>query len=179
MNKKELRQNVIVSLKKLYQQHELKQSKEAQLYAALFASKQWLDAEHIGLTYSMPIEVNTVPIIERAWDEKKKVYLPSSHPKGVMYFHPYNQKTSLKKSKFGVLEPETHVIIEKNVLDFIVVPGVIYRKDGYRIGFGGGYYDRYLADFNGKTSSLVFSEQVNESWEPDSYDIAVQKLFIQ
>lgn len=178
MNKKELRKNVIVSLSDLSEKKLLKQEKEEHLYKLLFASEQWKNAQYIGLTFSMPIEFNTLPIMEKAWKENKKIYLPSSHPKGIMHFHPYDSKTSLKKSKFGVLEPDTHVIIEKNVLDLIVVPGVVFRKDGYRIGFGGGYYDRYLADFDGQTCSLVFSEQFHENWEPDSYDIAVQQLFI-
>ncbi|MBC8931851.1 5-formyltetrahydrofolate cyclo-ligase, partial [Escherichia coli] len=61
----------------------------------------------------------------------------------------------LIKSKFGILEPnELAETVDKKVIDLLIVPGVAFNKDHYRIGFGGGFYDRFLTDFQGHTVSL-------------------------
>jgi 5-formyltetrahydrofolate cyclo-ligase len=62
-------------------------------------------------------------------------------------------------------------------LDLLIVPGLAFSKKGYRIGFGGGYYDRFLSAFDGKTVSLVFGEQFNDQWTPDVFDIPIDKIY--
>ena len=62
-------------------------------------------------------------------------------------------------------------------IDLIVVPGLLFSSRGFRIGFGGGFYDRYLADYQGETCSLVFSEQLYDDWEVEDFDIPVQKIY--
>ena len=51
--------------------------------------------------------------------------------------------------------------------------------EGYRIGFGAGFYDRYLADYQGDTVSLALKLQIRNDWTPDSYDIPVKKVFTE
>lgn len=83
-------------------------------------------------------------------------------------------KENLVRSKFGLLEPKSEIAVEP---DFILVPGLIWNDEGYRIGFGGGYYDRYLANFEGSTASVLYDFQKMD-FEAESHDIAVQELFI-
>ena len=61
--------------------------------------------------------------------------------------------------------------------DLIHVPGVVFQSKGYRIGYGGGYYDRYLADFTGKTVSTIYSIQ-QKDFQPDTFDQAVQEVLV-
>ena len=62
-------------------------------------------------------------------------------------------------------------------IDLIHVPGVVFQSKGYRIGYGGGYYDRYLEDFTGKTVSTIYSIQ-QKDFQPDTFDQAVQEVLV-
>ena len=70
-------------------------------------------------------------------------------------------------------------LVEKKNIDLIVVPGVVFDRQGYRIGFGGGYYDRYLSDFEGKRIALAFDEQVIEAVPRESHDLPVHILITE
>lgn len=67
--------------------------------------------------------------------------------------------------------------MDKSEIDLIHVPGLVFQSTGYRIGYGGGYYDRYLADFAGKTVSTIYSIQQKE-FQPDAFDQAVQEVLV-
>src|SRR5699024_2385639 len=81
----------------------------------------------------------------------------------------------------NVMEPILENInkLNKNDIDLLIVPGIIFDKKGYRIGFGGGYYDRYLVDYVGKTVSLAASFQLVENIPKDIFDIAVQCIITE
>src|SRR5699024_12883003 len=82
---------------------------------------------------------------------------------------------------YNLLEPKPQETkpVEKNSIDLIVVPGVVFDKVGYRIGFGGGYYDRFLADYQNETVSLLHTEQLVDCIPIDSHDIAVNHLLTE
>ena len=57
------------------------------------------------------------------------------------------------------------------------MPALSYDKDGYRLGFGMGFYDRFLADYNGIKLGLCYDNCMSESFCHDGYDISVDKVF--
>jgi 5-formyltetrahydrofolate cyclo-ligase len=177
LEKEILREKGILSLKSLALGKKKKQ-KEEQIYQKLFASASWKNAQVIGLTLSGPFELDTHPIIEKAFEEGKKVAAPKTLPKRQMAFFLIEKDSVFTVSAFGVKEPPETRHIPPEEIELLIVPGVVYSEKGYRIGFGGGYYDRYLEKYTGKTCSLVFQEQLCEAWEPEAFDIAVQQLFI-
>ncbi len=79
---------------------------------------------------------------------------------------------------FGVEEPDSEQVIEKEAIDLMVVPGVCFTLAGKRIGYGGGFYDRYLEDYRGATVSLAFPFQLaaEDDWLSDEYDQLIQKI---
>ena len=83
----------------------------------------------------------------------------------------------LELTAFGLWEPRSERVVEQTHIDLIHVPGVAFNKKGYRIGYGGGYYDRYLAEFQGKTVSTIYPCQLTD-FQPDNYDIPVQEVLI-
>lgn len=155
----------------------LKKQHETRLIQQLLLHPHWEAAKTIGVTLSQGMELNTQPIIEAAWRDGKQVVVPRTLPNRQMDFVSYTRETPVQLSKFGVLEPIRELPqVAKAAIDFILVPGVAFKENGYRIGFGGGYYDRYLADYNGKTLSLVMPTQVSEAWQTDEFDVPVDTL---
>lgn len=149
--------------------------------ASLFEQVQALIAENnyskIGVYYGVHPEVDTPALVEQLSD--LEVYLPRMMPKRVLSFRRFTSEEDLETVWGNILQPkEESEAIDKHDLDLIIVPGVAFRPDGYRIGFGGGYYDRFLSDLKVPTVSLIFNEQLYDAgeWEPDSYDIAVETV---
>lgn len=179
MLKKEVRQEVLQQLTKLSAQPELKEKAQEKLRERLFKSEEWQRASVIGITLSMNKELDTAPIIQRALLENKRVGIPVTFEKGRMIFCEYQLGDPLEETSFGVLEPVKQLDIPKKEIDLLLVPGVAFSTKGYRVGFGGGFYDRYLVDFKGTTCSLVFTVQLRDDWEPNQYDLPVNKLIIE
>lgn len=180
MEKEKIRMLGLEIVKWLSQHPQLKQEKEATIYQELFASDLWRNAKTIGVIRSLPIEFDTSKVFQQAFLEEKQLVVPRSIKGQGMQFHKVNQQTEYVVSSFGVEEPaETAPKVTPAAIDLLIVPGLIFTLAGYRVGFGGGYYDRYLADFSGNTCSLVFSEQVQEQWQPEPFDQKIGKLFIK
>ena len=175
MTKDEIRKTKIALMKELNTIE--KEAEEHQLYTRLFESEYWKKADSIAMTMSQDFEINTQPIMEEVWKKHKKVLLPRAKKGRVMDFVPYTPETVLERSSFGILEPSAHLpAVEKEDIDLIIVPGLAYSQDGYRIGFGGGYYDRFLADYNGLKISLVLKIQQMDEWTPETFDIPLDAL---
>lgn len=173
-----IRREVIQDLKTLSREPGLKEEREIFLLQEFFSSELWENSQVVGVTLSMDFEFNTESLIKKALKSGKKVCIPKTFPKGKMEFFNYNFSEPLVETKFGVLEPLNQQVVTKDMIDLLIVPGVAFNKNGYRTGFGGGFYDRYLMDFKGKTCSLIFDEQLRETIEIENHDIPVSTLFI-
>jgi 5-formyltetrahydrofolate cyclo-ligase len=103
---------------------------------------------HIAIYLSTDGEVNTTPLIEWLWTQKKSVYLPVLHPfsKGQLLFLHYTKNTPVVLNKYHIIEPKLNQTLVKPVaeLDLICTPLVAFDSTGQRLGMGGGYYDRTL-----------------------------------
>lgn len=156
-----------------------KKQESARLYNQLFSSSEWENSSVIATTMSGGIEVDTTPVIKQATLESKTIVIPKTLPNWQMEFQILDFQTQLVKSKFDVLEPENGITVSKDSIDLILVPGLGFADAGnFRLGFGGGYYDRFLDDYSGKTISLVLSVQHFEQpgWPVESHDIPIQTL---
>ena len=142
----------------------------------------WKKAETIGIYLSFGNEWDTRIIIKKAWKAGKKVVIPKTFPdvKG-MEFYQINDFSEVKKGHFDIEEPiiENKTCTKKDHIDLLVVPGLIFSKDGYRIGFGGGYYDRFLTDFIHPTISLVWSGQLTDDLPTNQYDLPVRYILTE
>lgn len=177
MEKKKLRQLAIKRLTALVNSDE-RQTQVNSILNEFYQSSFWKEAKSIGVTMATDFEFPTSELIQAALTAGKKVAVPKSLPKGEMVFHWIDPETPFYTTKFGVEEPAIENIAASNELDLLIVPGLIYNHAGYRIGFGGGYYDRYLASYQGKTASLVFKEQLVEEWAIEPFDQPIQQLFL-
>jgi 5-formyltetrahydrofolate cyclo-ligase len=123
-------------------------------------------------------EINTKKIINDILANNKTLCVPKVITKSEMTACRLENLDQLKINNFGIPEPVEKIEIPKNMIDLIIVPALCFNKDGYRIGYGGGYYDNYLKDFNGMTFGMVIKEFIID-FIPEKFDIPVRKLFIQ
>jgi 5-formyltetrahydrofolate cyclo-ligase len=145
----------------------------------LYEQEDWIEADIIGVTISKEPEVDTYQIIRKAWESGKEVVVPKCHPKDKMLsFHKITQFSQLESVFYGLFEPinDRTIEVRQADIDLLIVPGLAYSRDGYRLGFGGGYYDRYLQHYKGKTISLAFHLQVIPLIPIEGHDIPVSKL---
>ncbi|MDR1568009.1 MAG: 5-formyltetrahydrofolate cyclo-ligase [Streptococcaceae bacterium] len=170
--KKKLRQERLIYLKSLTKNE--KNQQETAILKQFFSSQTYQKSRTIGIYLAFSFEFDTMKVIEHAIKDGKRLVIPKTLPNHQLIFAPYDKKT-LTLSRFGIMEPTNTDFVSE--IDLLVVPGVAFNAQGFRIGFGGGYYDRYLADFKGKTVSFVFKGQLAD-FTPEAYDINVQKLYI-
>lgn len=173
MFKRNLRQSVLKKLKR--QDKSLKKRYDLELLDCFLSLSAYKLAKTIAIYLAFEFEYNTQLIINRAVLDGKRIVIPKTYPEGRMIFVTYDPD-DLSETEFGLLEPMSHQEVEKSDIDLMLVPGLVFNRSGFRIGFGAGYYDRYLKDFKGKTASLIYPCQMGE-FTPDSHDIAVQEVF--
>lgn len=150
-----------------------------EIASTLYKNSCWKEAKMIGITISRFPEVDTYQIIRKAWEEEKQVAIPKCLPKNrEMVFRELTQFNQLESVYSGLLEPieaETKEVLMKDI-DLLIVPGLAFTKDGYRLGFGGGYYDRYLQKYKGETISLAFESQIVSQLPVEKHDLPVGKI---
>lgn len=172
MEKPVIREHMIQTLKQMPIKQ--KQQKETLILQLLFSSQIWQTAESVGVIRSLPFEFDTAAIFAKGFEQNKRIAVPKAQQKKLQFYH-VEPTTRYEASAFGVEEPISEQ--EAHHLDLLIVPGLAFSKNGYRIGFGGGYYDRFLSAFDGKAVSLVFGEQFNDQWTPDVFDIPIDKIY--
>ena len=173
--KAELRKQVLQEMKAI--PREQKQAMDQALTDQFLKHPFCQEAKVIATYLSFPHEFQTQELIEQALRDGKKVLIPKTYPKGRMDFVVYNPQ-QLVKTSFGLLEPQGDLeVVDASQIDLIHVPGLAFTTEGYRIGYGGGYYDRYLKHFSGHTLSTVYPCQIQD-FIPEKYDIPVEEVLI-
>ena len=173
--KAELRKQVLQEMKAI--PREQKQAIDQALTEGLLQHPFYQETNTIATYLSFPHEFQTQGLIEQALKNGKKVLIPKTYPKGRMDFVVYNPQ-QLVKTSFGLLEPQGDLeVVDASQIDLIHVPGLAFTREGYRIGYGGGYYDRYLKHFTGHTLSTVYPCQIRD-FSPENHDIPVQEVLI-
>ena len=86
---------------------------------------------------------------------------------------------NLKEKKFGVIEPEDGEEIKCDAIDLVIIPGVAFDINGNRIGFGKGYYDKFLKGYSGKKIVLAYDFQVLEKIETEEHDERVEEIITE
>lgn len=144
MNKKELRENAL-HMRAGFTGDEVSAMSDEIIHKLL--NHSWYRECSTLFTYvSMDNEVKTHQLIDKAISDGKRVCVPRVVPRQHMLAVPVkNPRDDLKKGYFGVLEPAAALpAVSEKEIDLILVPGLVFDRQGYRVGYGGGYYDKYL-----------------------------------
>ena len=173
--KSELRKQVLHEMKAIPRTQKV--TLDLALTERLLQHPFYQEAKIIATYLSFSHEFQTQGLIEQALRDGKKVLIPKTYPKGRMEFVVYRPQ-QLVKTSFGLLEPQGDLeVVDASQIDLIHVPGLAFTTEGYRIGYGGGYYDRYLEHFSGHTLSTVYPCQIRD-FIPEDHDIPVQEVLI-
>ena len=140
---------------------------------------QYRENDTLLLYVSTAIEVDTVSLIEQAWRDGKRVAVPRCVPgTREMEFYYITDWTQLEPGAFGVREPVPQRC--KKLTDegkgLCVVPALSYDWQGFRLGYGKGYYDRFLSRFGGSLIGLCYAACVQRSLPHGYYDKPVELL---
>jgi 5-formyltetrahydrofolate cyclo-ligase len=137
----------------------------------------------IACYLSVGSEVDTAPIILRAWRAKKRIFAPITRNDGRMFFQQIGPDSEFRFGNFGVPEPVDGRILDPRSFDLVLAPVVAFDAARNRIGMGGGYYDRTFS-FLGqrkfflkpKILGLAFDCQKIEEIVPNPWDIRVFRI---
>lgn len=133
----------------------------------VISSKEFKSAKVIGAYYAFGSEVKTDLVLEKAKTLGKKVALPSVEGESLAFYELSSGKY-LVKGRFGIMEPLPYGPVDR--IDLLVVPGIAFDKKGYRLGYGKGYYDKFLAKKEVFSIGLAYSFQLLESLPKGKYD---------
>ncbi len=144
----------------------------------LLQSALWKRASGVLLTVSTPQELDTMPLLQAALGQGKPLFLPKCSGKK-MSFYRLLELSDLRRGAFGLWEPpdETPLVPAPGLL--LVAPAVACDRQGFRLGMGGGYYDRFLKGFEGTTVCLVFEELLFDFLPKEAHDVPVQVVMTQ
>ncbi len=148
----------------------------------LFSLRQWPGRGPVLFFHTMKTEVNTIPMMEEAISQEIPVALPRMAGPGRLTLHAVeNLHNSLEPNDLGIMEPvETCSSVEATDLGIIIVPGVAFGPLGYRIGYGGGFYDRLLVSApRALRVGVAFDLQRVESLLRKSHDVPVDILITE
>ncbi|HWK23986.1 MAG TPA: 5-formyltetrahydrofolate cyclo-ligase [Ureibacillus sp.] len=180
MDKKFIRNQVRQSLQKIdSEQYKLS---SLLIKERLLREPSILKGNTIAITISNKREVDTKEIIESLWGLKKKVVVPKCEPVDrSMNFYEIENFHQLENVYMDLQEPkpESSQLVKASQIDCIIVPGIVFDNKGYRVGYGGGYYDRYLTQFNGIMISLAFDIQLVMDVPKENYDIPVDLILTE
>ncbi|OGS43475.1 MAG: 5-formyltetrahydrofolate cyclo-ligase [Elusimicrobia bacterium RIFOXYD2_FULL_34_15] len=171
MNKKEIREKKIAIRKVVCEEIVWKNSKK--IFEKICSLKEFKKAKKIMFYLPFQNEVDTKKMIEKAFKLHKEVFFPKIIKDRVVAIKVKNL-SNLVQGKYGILEPETKVYNSKAVdfLDVVIVPGVVFDKKCNRVGFGKGYFDKFLKkNKNSKKVGLAHSFQIVDNISVSKRDV--------
>lgn len=171
MDKKQLR--AMIREQKRAMTAEQIQQKSERLCQLFLETEQYRNATAVYGYLPYNQEVRTVPILQQALQDGKKVAVPKVYGDQMRFIY-ISDFACLEKSDMGIPEPVADEPVADDPTALVLMPGVAFDKDGHRIGYGGGYYDKFLsAEPNHPTVALCYDFQVLPKLETESFDIPV------
>jgi 5-formyltetrahydrofolate cyclo-ligase len=144
------------------------------LLAAFLALPELERARTVLLFCGAGREPDTTGLIRALLDRGKRVALPRCLPGRRMEARQVTDFNQLRPGAYGILEPEPVCpAVERDTIDLILTPNLCCDRQGYRLGHGGGYYDRYLAGYPGLTVALCPRAWLQERLPRDQFDLPV------
>lgn len=143
----------------------------------ILSSSYYLEADMVFCYMPVQGEIDVLSVARDAMERGIPVCFPKTTPYGVMTFHKVKDLFELSLGAFGISEPSQDApCMTPTSKTLILVPGLAFDRLGYRIGHGGGYYDRYLSTYSGVSMGISYEEDLQTKVPHGGHDIAVAYL---
>ncbi|MBU3144217.1 5-formyltetrahydrofolate cyclo-ligase [Clostridium sp. CF012] len=181
--KNDLRKNMLIQRKSMKVENVSAFSNK--IIGTIMELPEFINCKNIMLYLSFGNEVNTYTLAKWCLDNGKKVIIPYciNATREIIPFEINNLTNDLTKSTFGIMEPK-HDLLKKvcmEDIDLIIVPGVVFDEHCNRIGFGAGYYDRFLPKRveNTSTIGIAYDYQVINEIPTGVYDVPLDFIITE
>ncbi len=165
-SKKDIRKSLLVK------RRDLSDISEA-IVSDIISSRILDDLKVIGIYYPLENEISVLNLLKVYKD--KTFCFPKTND--VISFYKENDLNNFSKAKFNVYEPTTSYFISRDEIEAFIIPCVGILKDKKRIGYGKGFYDRYLEGYKGLKIGVIYKELNNIDLLGDPYDVVLDVIF--
>jgi 5-formyltetrahydrofolate cyclo-ligase len=155
---------------------EARRAKSREIEQLLFGLPEFKKASLVMFYASFQSEVETHGMIRRALAEGKHVVLPRVKGKELELLEITNFDRDVSPGAWGIPEPDQGKPAAVRDIGLIVVPGAVFDESGNRVGYGAGFYDKLLAQYEGATAALAFELQIVPQAPADAHDVPMKKI---
>lgn len=146
--------------------------RSVELWAAVAELPEYCAATAVMAFKGFGSEPDTDPLFARAAAEGKRLLVPRIDDGEIVVC---DATGPMVRSRIGVEEPQGPAL-PLDIVEFVVVPGLAFTPDGYRLGYGGGFYDRFLPRVSAPNAGVCFAEQIVDDLPVEAHDIRVQRV---
>lgn len=181
MTKDNIRKKMLLKRKQI--DPETKKDWDERIYASIIQDPDYINSKTVFLFHSFNNEIETRNLIEHALNASKHVYIPRVEGR-VMRIYQIHDLSNLVKNSMGILEPgDLSKPFTEERIDFILMPGLAFDQKGGRIGYGGGFYDRFLMTLesldNISKVAIAYDFQVIDFVPMNKHDIPVDRIITE
>lgn len=143
-------------------------------------SEWFAQAKTIFVYYSTEEEIATHTLIQAGLAAGKTICLPKCLPGHRMEARQITSLADLTEQTFGIPEPGVHcAVIEQEQIDLCIIPALACDRKGYRLGYGGGFYDRFLDGISAHTAVLCASSRIYDNLPREKFDIPCSRIYTE
>ena len=152
---------------------------DARIAQRVLALPQWDSARSVFLYLPLSWEVGTQALLTAAFAQGKRVCVPVCREGGEMDAVQVTPESEYAVSSLGISEPRGGEILPADGIDLLLVPALAFDRAGFRLGRGGGYYDRFLAASRGVKLGLAYTPFVFDALPRQAHDLPVDAICTQ
>lgn len=171
MNKQILRNKY----KEIRKSIENKEEHDSVIFNKIISLEEYKQSYLILIYVSLKDEVNTIQLIKHSLEIGKKVAVPKCEGNEMAFYY-INSLEDLEEGKFGILEPKTNELVNDFDNSICVIPGLAFDKQNNRIGYGKGFYDRFLENYKGIKIGLAYKECICDKIDANENDVKMDKV---
>ena len=143
-------------------------------------SAEFQKADTVLLYYPIKNELSPLPLFEIARKSGKQIAFPKCEDNGTLSFRAVSSLCELHEAKFGIFEPkEAAEIVKTNENTLCIVPALAFSRDGARLGYGKGFYDKFLQSFEGFSVGFCYSKLVLDTLPTQMHDAPVDAIITE